>query len=710
MQRMSAYRREVCIGLLLVVLIGVAFGRVLGRDFEFVSFDDYEYVKENPQVHAGLTGTSLGWALTTSWAYNWHPLTWVSLQLDYELYGLDPRGYHLTNLLLHSANAVLLFWVLRRMTGAVWRSAIVAAFFAVHPLHVESVAWIAERKDVLSTFFWMLTLWAYVSYAERPGVGRYVLVFLALVLGLMSKPMLVTLPCVLLLLDYWPLGRVRWEVRDPPDSAEGTGSGLCKPRFAPASVGWLLTEKLPLFALVIVSSGLTIRAQRELVATAESFSLRTRVLNALVSYVTYMGQMFWPANLAALYPHPRDSLPVGYAASAGALLLVITLAVLLLVRRRPYLAVGWLWYLGTLVPVIGLVQTAVQARADRYTYVPLIGLFVMLTWGAADLLARGRFHRVVLAGAAALLLAACTAATWIQLQYWKNSFVLVERAKQVTPHNTHLYYVSAMTYWRHHRLAEATEELLAQLELQPNNPASERDVGHLFLEQGRIDEAAAHLARVVELRPDAAPARVELAHLLRLQGKSRAAAEQLAVAVRLEPQAPEWQYELGIALQGQGELTEAVRCLRVAVGLDPNRVKYRCALACALQEQGDPLTAQKEYQRASQVDPHWPGEFDRRAWRLATHPDVRLRDAVEALALAKQVCQATRYQQPVPLDTLAAAYAEAGHFPEAVATAERAQTLAAAAKREDLAKELAERVRLYKECRPYREQLNQGSR
>jgi tetratricopeptide (TPR) repeat protein len=706
---MSSYRREVGIGLFLVVLIAVAFGRVLGRDCDFVSFDDYEYVKENPQVHAGLTGKSLWWALTTFYAYNWHPLTWMSLQLDYQLYGLDPRGYHLTNLLLHSANTVLLFMVLRRMTGAVWRSATVAAFFAVHPLHVESVAWIAERKDVLSTFFWMLTLWAYVSYAERPGVGRYLLVFLALALGLLAKPMLVTLPCVLLLLDYWPLRRVRWEWldrRDPTAAAEGSPP----PHFAPASVGRLLAEKLPLFALVIASSLVTIRAQHDLVATAEAFSLRTRVVNALVSYMTYMGQMFWPVNLAALYPHPRDTLPVGYAAAAGALLLVITLAVLLLVRRRPYLAVGWLWYLGTLVPVIGLVQTAVQARADRYTYVPLIGLFVMLTWGAADLLARGRAHRVVLAGVTAVLLAACTAATWVQVQYWKNSFVLVERAQEVTPHNTHLHYVSAMTYWRHHRLEEATEQLLAQLELQPNNPASERDLGHLYLEQGRIDKAAVHLARVVELRPDVAPARLELARVQRMQGKSREAAEQLAVAVRLQPRSAEGQYQLGLALQGQGDLAEAVRSLRAAVELDPNRVRYRCALACALQEQGDPISAENEYQTASRMDAYWPGELDRRAWILATHPDVRNRDAVEALLLAKQVCQATQYQQPVFLDTLAAAYAEAGRFSEAVAMAERAHALAVAAKHEELAKVLQERVRLYKECRPYREEPRQESR
>jgi tetratricopeptide (TPR) repeat protein len=618
---MRAYRREICIGLALVGLIAVAFGRVLGGDFEFVSFDDYEYVKENEQVHDGLTRDGLRWALTTFYAYNWHPLTWMSLQLDHQLYGLDPRGYHLTNLLLHAANAVLLFGVLRRMTGAVWRSAVVAAFFAVHPLHVESVAWVTERKDVLSTLFWMLTLWAYVWYAERPGVLRYLLVVLALALGLMAKPMLVTLPCVLLLLDYWPLRRVRWGWLDLHEPAE---DGSTIRRFAPASVRGLIAEKLPLFALVIASSLVTMRAQHDLVATAESFSLRTRLCNALVSYVTYMGQMCWPAHLAALYPHPRDSLPPGYAAAAAALLLLITLAVLLLARRRPYLPVGWLWYVGTLVPVIGLVQTAVQARADRYTYVPLIGLFLMLTWGAADLLARWRYHRVVLAGTAAVLLAVCTVMTWVQVQYWKNSFVLVERAEQVTPHNTHLLYVSAMTYWRHHRLAEATEKLLAQLEMQPNNPASERDVGQLLLEQGRIDEAAVHFNRVVELRPDAAPARVELARVLRMQGKSRAADEQLAVAARLQ------------------------------------------------------------------------------AWALATHPDARRRDAVRALALARQACKATDGPQPDMLDTLAAAYAEAGRFPEAVTTAERAEALAAAAGQEDFAREIRDRVQLYKQGRPYR--------
>jgi hypothetical protein len=532
MQRMSGYRREVCISLFLVVLIGVAFGRVLGRDFEFVSFDDYEYVKDNQQVHAGLTGKSLWWALTTNHAFNWHPLTWVSLQLDYQLFGLDPRGYHLTNLLLHSGNSVLLFWVLRRMTGAVWRSAVVAAFFAVHPLHVESVAWIAERKDVLSTFFWMLTLWAYVSYAERPGVARYLLVFLALALGLLCKPMLVTLPCVLLLLDYWPLGRVHWEIRDPPDSGENC-SAPDKRRFAPRFVGGLLVEKLPLFALVILSSALTIRAQHELVASMEAFPFRTRLLNALTSYVAYMGQMCWPAHLAAFYPHPRDSLPLGYAAAAGSLLIGITVAALFLARRRPYLIVGWLWYLGTLVPVIGLMQTGVQARADRYTYVPLIGLFILLTWGTADLLARWRFHRVALPAVAGVMIAACTAVTWVQVQYWRDSFILLERAHEVTPHHAQLHYISAMTYLQHNREEEAIEQLLAQVQVQHHNPASHALLADLFLKKGRIDEAAQHLATVVELKPESPEAHLRLAHVLRMQKKSREAVDHVARAARL---------------------------------------------------------------------------------------------------------------------------------------------------------------------------------
>jgi tetratricopeptide (TPR) repeat protein len=344
--------------------------------------------------------------------------------------------------------------------------------------------------------------------------------------------MLVTLPSVLLLIDYWPLGRVQWEVRDPPDSAENADN-RGKPRFAPRFVGGLLVEKLPLFALVILSSALTIRAQHDLVASMEAFPFRTRLLNALTSYVAYMGQMCWPTHLAALYPHPRDSLPLGYAAAAGSLLIGITLAALLLARRRPYLIVGWLWYLGTLVPVIGLMQTGVQARADRYTYVPLIGLFILLTWGTADILARWRYHRVVLPAAAGGLVAACAVLTWVQVQYWRDSFILLERAHQVTPHHAQLHYISAMTYLQHDRKEEAIEQLLAQVQVQHNNPASHALLADLFLEQGRIDEAAQHMAILVELKPESPEAHLHLARVLRMQGKSREAVDHVARAARL---------------------------------------------------------------------------------------------------------------------------------------------------------------------------------
>ncbi len=419
----------------LLCAVFLVFGQTVRH--EFIDFDDDLYVYQNTHVTQGLTAQGIGWAFTARVANNWHPLTWLSHMLDCQLYGLNAGGHHLTNVLLHATNAILLFLLLGRMTGALWRSAFVAAVFAIHPLRVESVAWVAERKDVLSGLFFMVTLWAYVGYVRHTfSLRRYLTVALLFALGLMCKPMLVTLPCVLLLLDYWPLGRL---------AAKGAnGAGLANdmqsPR--PASPLRLIVEKIPLFALAVASCVVTPLAQGIAVATTEQLSLSSRVANALVSYVVYIGQVFYPLGLVPFYPHPKDGLPIGSVAGAALVLSAITIAVVVLRRRCPYLFVGWFWYVGMLVPVIGLVQVGMLAMADRYTYLPQIGLYVALTWALAELAPVWRYRRWAYGIGASLVLLGFMGATFRQ-----TSFCAIAKHFGAIPWHVFHKVVSRTTTW-----------------------------------------------------------------------------------------------------------------------------------------------------------------------------------------------------------------------------------------------------------------------
>ena len=402
------------IGIFLAAIIWAVFGQTL--HFEFVNFDDDTYVYENPEVSQGLTFKGIIWAFTRFHSFNWHPLTWLSHMLDCQLYGSNPGGHHLTNILLHAVAAILLFLVLRQMTGALWRSAFVAAVFAVHPLHVESVAWVSERKDVLSGVFFMLTIGTYVRYARQPwSPAHYGLVALLFALGLMCKPMLVTLPILMLLLDYWPLNRFS--------------------NFTPQVFFRLVAEKIPLFALAAVSCAVTIFAQTDAIKSFDQISLPLRVGNALVSYAIYLKQMFWPSNLAVLYPFPSHGEVIWKMILASIVLFSISASVFVLRKTRPYLLVGWLWYLVMLVPVIGIFQVGTQAHADRYTYLPQIGLYLLLTWTAVDLCAGWRFRRVVLGGSSTVILVALIFCARAQASYWQNSESLWTHALACTSDN-----------------------------------------------------------------------------------------------------------------------------------------------------------------------------------------------------------------------------------------------------------------------------------
>ena len=504
-QERSLRWKTVWICVALAALTWAIFGQTLRYDF--VNYDDPSYVYQNTRIASGINVANIAWAFTHVHSENWHPLTTITHMLDCQLHGLKAGWHHLTNLLLHTIAVVLLFIALQQMTGALWRSAFVSVVFAVHPLHVESVAWIAERKDVLSAVFFMLTLLAYLHYTRAPSIGRYLTVALVVALGLMSKPMLVTIPCVLLLLDYWPLRR--FEARK-----SNTGRQLLR----------LILEKIPLIVLAAVSSTITFLAQRGAIGWTEQLPISERISNAFVAYVVYIRQMFWPAGLAVFYPHPENRLPVWEVNLALIILVGITLAALLFRKKAPYLVTGWLWYLGMLVPVIGLVQVGWQGHADRYTYLPQIGLYIAVTWTVTDLTRSWGFQRIILGTATALIVGALSWCAWLQTSYWRASETLFTRALAVTR----------------------------------NNDVALNNLGIIFLDKGQLDEAISKLQAAINLRPENAPAHDNLAKALLKKGQVTEAMVQYRKFLELEPANVEARNTLGTALIQQGHVREAI--------------------------------------------------------------------------------------------------------------------------------------------------------
>jgi len=507
----------ICVCVFLAVLTWIVFGQTLRHDF--VNYDDPRYVYQNTRITNGLNIAAVAWAFTHIHAENWHPLTTITHMLDCQLYGLRAGGHHLTNVLLHAVAVVLLFVVLQQMTGALWRSAFVAAVFAIHPLHVESVAWIAERKDVLSGVFFVLTLMAYTHYARAPSIWRYLIVAFAFALALMSKPMVVTLPFVLLLLDFWPLNRIR-------DERSGLGGQL--PR--------LLLEKVPLITLSAISSMVTFLAQRGALGWTEQLPMLARIYNAVVTYVIYMRQMFWPANLSVFYPHPETRLPSWEIGLALVLLVCITTAAFVMRKNAPYLITGWLWYLGMLVPVIGLVQVGWQGHADRYTYLPQIGLYIAGTWAVADLTTSWFRQRVILGAGALVIIGALSWSAWIQTSYWRDSETLFTHALAVTGKNDVAENNLGIVFLQKGELDEAIVRLQAAIDLRPENGPAHNNLAKALLQKGRLAEAMVHYRKFLEIEPQNVEARNILGTALIQQGHVREAVEQWQDALAIEPE------------------------------------------------------------------------------------------------------------------------------------------------------------------------------
>lgn len=591
----SVVRVWLPIVLLLVVTFAV-YGRVLWADF--VAFDDGLYVTHNHHVPKGVTAEGFRWAFTTLETATWQPLTLLSHMLDVEMYGLWPGGHHLTSLLLHMANTLLLFLVLRSMTGDRGPSLFAAAVFALHPLHVESVAWVSERKDVLSTFFWLLTMLAYARYARAPGIGVYVAITLAFALGLMAKPMLVTLPFVMLLLDYWPLRRIGTAARP---------WGAC-------AVAKLVLEKSPWLAMALASALSTVIAQRgtESLIAMENLPLGLRIGNAVLSYWRYIGKTIWPADLAVFYPFPYGGIPTVHVVFALTGLAVVCATVVYLHRRAPYVFVGWFWYLGTLVPVIGFVQVGSQAMADRYAYVPLIGLSMIPAWGVPALLARWsrnrsgatleRWYRSAAACAVALM-AAWAWLSFAQVGTWRDSVHLFRHAAEVTENNRMALGNTGMALNAEERYAEAIPYLQRALKIEPDRATTLFDLAHAYEKTGRIDEAIERYREGLKIAPQDASALTNLGLCLLTTGFPEEALEVLGRAIESRPDFEPALSNYGVALIQTGHTQEALAHLNEAARKFPTNVDLRVNLGIAYAANGDTTSAIREFEAALQLDP-----------------------------------------------------------------------------------------------------------
>jgi protein O-mannosyl-transferase len=729
----------VCCALFVTVLLVYA----QTSQHEFIVCDDNPYIYGNRHVVEGFSAKAwrswqdnpMRWCLTTDHAGNWHPLTWFSHVLDGDIYGIhdvpyygvghpepwkgpQAGGHHITSVLLHAAAAIVLFLAMRRMTGALWCSALVAAMFALHPLRAESVAWAAERKDVLSGLFWMLTMFVYAGYARRPlfpfesshlwpSVGRYLAVVAVFALGLASKSMLVTLPCVLLLLDFWPLRR--WQPQrlgavgvkgDSPVVAETKTAAVPAaktgtfPHFPPQPLWWLVVEKLPLLVLSVAVSAIVAAIQQHMgcMTMTDNVTMDYRIANAAFSATAYLWKTIWPLNLAIFYPHlavmgdAAKAQLIWYGIGGAIVLTAITVLALCNWRRRPYLVVGWLWYLGTLVPVIGLIQVGAQGMADRYTYIPMIGVTIMVVWGAAELAARSRELRIGLSVAAGIVLLAWTGLSVFQVATWKTSETVFQHAVDVTTDN----------YFAHNHLGLAIQDSVNRSH-NPPSPA----------EQAKLDAAGHEFQEAVRLGPsyDAANANLGTYYVNRKPPQLDKGLECLKNAVRVNPHGAFHHANLGYVYMKRGEFDKAAAAFSDAIAIEPESDQYRLQLAEALQRQGKTSAAVAEYYKVLRLYPqHFPAMLQL-AILMSTSPDASVRDGKKALEFARQVTELSKHTHPLALHALAASYAETGNFPEAVDTAKEAIAVADMHRNQQMVDVLRQTIQGYQLGVPFREPM-----
>ena len=654
--------------LFLAVISLIVFGQTIRYDF--VNFDDDLYVYNSPAVKAGLTIKGIWFAFSRPHARNWHPLTTMSHMLDCQLYGLNAGGHHATNIILHTIAVLLLFRVLQQMTGAVWKSAFVAALFAVHPLHVESVAWVSERKDVLSAVFFLLMLDAYNRYARAASITHYLVVAVLFVAGLMSKPMLVSAPIVLLLLDYWPLRRF-----EQSSSTTGKAQGLSSNQRR--IVRRLVLEKIPLLILSVGACIITFVLQKRATGAISPLPFLWRVQNAFASYVIYVWKTLWPTHLAVFYPHPNDTLAIWELILAAGFLLAVTCAAIVLRREQPYLFTGWFWYLGMLVPVIGLVQVGEQGHADRYTYIPQIGLFLLAVWLAADVTAVRQSGSRFAVAIAAVIIVALAWAAFVQTSYWRNS----------------------ETLWSH------------ALAVTSNNDVAHNNLGYLCVDRDELDKAISHFEAAARIRSGKRDAhydvgsafvQMNLADSLARKGQSEEAMVHYEEAIKLQPNYADAYYNRGSVFFATGRIDEAITDWEKTLELEPNHPDAHTGLGNALLRKGSLQEAIAHYEKALALAPEDPHSRNNLAWVLVTASDSSIRNGARAVGFAQEAVQLSGGREPRFLRTLAAAYAESGRFSEAVAVAKQAVLIARMEGKADVANHLQKDLVLYRGRLPLR--------
>jgi len=596
----------------------------------FVNYDDDVYITENPHVTGGITPDSVIWAFTQPHAYMWHPLTTLSHMLDCQFFGLKAPWHHLVSLLFHIANTLLVFWILTNLTGAIWPSAFIAAVFTLHPVQVESVAWAAERKTVLSGLFWFLTISVYIWYTKRPGIARYISLFLVFGLCIMTKPVVVTLPFALLLLDYWPLERVKWGLSIKPltpktESPEKISAAL------------LIMEKMPLLLLSAALAVVTFISSKsgEVVSSLEALPLNFRIANAFISYIRYIGKIIWPSGLAVIYPYFHLNLTNAAVIICAMLFVLATVFCLYIGRRRKYVAVGWLWYVGTLVPMIGLVQAGAQSMANRYMYISILGLLIIAVFAVKEFVADKARRKIFIAVSAAGLLFALGILTRMQVKHWQNGFTLFGYTLKVTENNT----------------------------------IAESNFGIAFFKAGRYNEAVSYLTKAIRISPTNFNAR----------------------------------NNLGMVFLKLGKLNEAIACFDELIKQKQDSPKVYVNLAVTYAQQGKYDLAMQNCAKAEQLKPDEAESLNNMAWLFAAIGDLSTNDANKAIDYARRACELTAYNNADHLDTLAVAYAAAGKFNDAIVTAEKALNIAKTAGQENTAREIQNRLELYKAGKPYRE-------
>jgi protein O-mannosyl-transferase len=729
----------------------------------FVNYDDDKYITKNPDVTGGITRQSLEQVFTKPHIYMWHPLTIISHMLDYEFFGLNPTGHHLVSVLIHIVNALLLFWILNNLTGVIWLSAFVAAVFALHPLQVESVAWAAERKTVLSGLFWLLTMVTYIHYVKQPRLGRYLMVLLVFGLCIMTKPVVVTLPFALLLLDYWPLDRVRWG----PSFAEAT-EGRQK-----ASVKLLIIEKIPLLAMSAILAVITINWQHlgGVIQTLEKEPMGYRIANMFLSYIRYIGKMIWPSRLAVFYPHPQLDVSDTKVLICAILLILLTGICIYTGRRRKYVAVGWLWFVVTLIPMIGLVQSGEQAMANRYMYISMLGLLIIIACAAKDFIAsrpRVKIAAIILGLAA---ISCFIVLTRMQVRHWQNSITLYEYALKVTQNNALAENNYGSALFEAGRFDEAMLHLNNSIRIQPIFFHAHYNLGKVFLIQGKTSEAITCFNDALRQNGGSAQAHYDLGIALGMQGKYSDAIKCFEKALSLDSNYPDARYKMGLALMATNRPNEAIACfnelinrkhgtaevyynLAIALGMqnkyeeaikqlsktlemEPGYPDAHNRMGIALMAIGKPDEAIKYFDKALRINKdtsevygnlgtaymrmgkYGPGIYNfnkaveqkpdsivnlnRLAWAMATVEDTSLRDANKAIEAAGRACELTGDKDAEYLDTLAVTYAAADRFEEAKATAEKALSIAKANRQEDLAGAIEKRIKLYETGQPYRQ-------